>query len=218
MNRSLARVALITLAVILMICGTASCGDDKEDSATDESSAAAQTATTESFRTFEREGLFSITFPSDWVVANELIDDIWNNTIIPAIESGEIRNLPDDPQLLLIAGIPVGDGYSPAVSTALVPRQPGYHDFEEIVANEKTLYEDPDDELIEETRTTISERQALILEDIKTYPDGSVSHFENMFIVGDNFVFATSCGCDQADFEDNREDCDKIIRSFKVLE
>jgi hypothetical protein len=173
------------------------------------------------YSTYTSEGLFSISYPPDWVPATSLIEDVtemvteWMESVDPELEMEEGANF------LFLAGIPFEEGYWPNVNIVVIPRSIGYWTLDEIVEYEyqwNMMYLQ-DYREYSRTETIVDGKEAIILDTENLDPMLlDIIRFLQLYTVKDEFVWVVTCTYDAEDFQKYKDDFNSIVRSLRILQ
>jgi predicted nucleic acid-binding Zn ribbon protein len=171
------------------------------------------------FTTYTDElGLFSISYPPEWELALELIEEAEQamNDLIRSIDSG----LPvEQVSCLFAAGIPSGINLIPSVSIT-VESLPGIvwtHDvvvraeIESAKAIASNYYE------FSRVKTTVDNRTATIIVSQATIPQRVTCRYEQMMLLVGKTVWIVTCTALPDQYGEWEDDFDAIVRSLRIL-
>ena len=185
-------------------------------------SAATTTTTTETqvpgnYTTYTSEGLFSISYPSDWELLNYMIEDLeaMVQDILLSIDAGLPLN---QASYIFVAGLPTDIGWEPGINIVIESLPFPVSSLGEAVDAEIAGIQSVVDTYIEISRTnvTIGGREATIL-----YWEGimgidSVSNLQ-MFMFLDDIVWIVTCTPPLGEYDDWEDEFYNIINSFRYL-
>ena len=170
------------------------------------------------FSTYTSEGLFSISYPPDWVPATSIIEEVFEAVVeqLHALAPGVAL---EEAQMVFIGGMPIGEAYYPSVNIMVGPRSIGYWTLDEIVEADIQFAS----EYIQgyhqysQIRTTVDGREAVILDSEDYDPYLGMWRFLQLFTVKDNFVWLVTCKSKLEDFRDYEDTFYSIVRSIRIL-
>ena len=174
------------------------------------------------YATYTSEGLFSISYPPDWVPATSLIEDVtemlieWIESVDPELE------IPEGTYVLFLGGIPVEEGYWPNVNIVVIPRSIGYWTLDEIVEYDcqAAMMYLQDFREYSRTETIVDGKEAVILDSENCDPvlGFGMTRYLQLYTVKDEFVWVVSCTYDSEDFQKYKDDFNAIVRSLRILQ
>jgi len=170
------------------------------------------------FTTYTDEaGLFSISYPPDWEPALSLIEGLEEATK-ELLESIELDLPLERVSAIFFAGVPTEMGYAPNVNI-VVESLPGVmwtHD--KVVEAEIEGLKDVVDDYHEFSRikTTISGREATIVEWEGTYPQLGRGHQLQMFMLVGKVAWIVTCTPPSGEFSKYEDDFHAIVRSLRI--
>ena len=172
------------------------------------------------FSTYTSEGLFSISYPSDWAPATSIMGDLWEE--IKAEMESDIPDISmEDTSMVFLAGRPRNGEYYPSVNIVVVSRTRGYSRLDEVAAAEDELermYPTPGYELLSRTRTTVGGIEALVDDSVDNEPGYGKWRYIQVLLVKDKFVWVVTCAAEFDDFRYYEDDFYDTVRSFRVLQ
>jgi len=170
------------------------------------------------FTTYTEEGLFSISYPSDWQPATSIMGEIFEETKQMMEASVPLVSL-EGINILFMAGSESLDGYYPAVTVLTEKREAGYWTLDEVYeANSR--YDKavtPGYKELSITKTVIDAREAIIAFTEDNEPGYGRWRYLNTFTVKDDFVWLVGCSCEHQDFRDYEETFESVVRSLRIL-
>ena len=171
------------------------------------------------FTTYTSEGLFSISYPPDWVPATSIMEELfeevkeWMKTIDPEVAVEDMR-------VLFLGGIPAEEGYYPGVNILVIPRSVGYWELDELVEAECQYSMEHTQGYREysRVRTVVDGRQAVIIdsEDCDPPEIGRWRHLQ-LFMTKDKFAWCVTCSAELEDFEDYEDTFNSIVSSLRIF-
>ncbi len=170
------------------------------------------------FSTYTSEGLFSISYPPDWVPATSIMEEVfeaakeWIQTVDPEAAVEEV-------QVLFMGGIPIEGSYYPMVNIVVSPRSIGYWTLDEIVEVESQWSREYLQRYHEysQIRTTVDGREVVILDSEDYEPYLGMWRYLQLFTVKDNFVWLVSCGSASEDFRGYEDTFYSIVQSLRIF-
>lgn len=169
------------------------------------------------YSTYTSEGLFSISYPSDWVPAMSLLEEV-SETVIEWIENQDPSAMMDA-EFLFLAGLPFEDGYYPSVNIVVSPRGVGYWTLDEILEADSLLCREYLQQYHENylVKTVIDSKEAAILDSQDYDPVwGAWRHLQSIVIDGE-FVWVVTCACELEDFTYYEDTFYNVVRSLRIL-
>jgi hypothetical protein len=211
-------IVLVPLLLLALVVGAVGCGEEEEGIITPKP--IPESTIPAHFSTYVTEGLFSISYPSDWAPATSIMGELWEETK-EQMES-EIPDISmEDASMLFFAGIPDYDGYYPTVNILVTPRAPGYWTLDEVAEAEDLLermYPTPGYQLLSRTKTTVGEIEALIDDSVDNEPGYGKWRYIQAYLVKDKFVWFVTCAAESGDFEYYEDDFYEIVKSLRILQ
>jgi len=170
------------------------------------------------FTTYTSEGLFSISYPPDWIPATSIMEELfeevkeWMKGVDPEV-------LVEEQRMLFMGGILTEEGYYPSVSVIVMPRSVGFWTLDEIVETDsawcrENLLKYREYSLL---NTTIGGREAAISDWEDYDPDMGTWRYITAYLVKDKFVWLVGCGAESEDFKDYEDAFSDIVRSLRIL-
>ena len=170
------------------------------------------------FTTFTSEGLFSISYPPDWVPATSIMEELfeeakeWMKSVDPTVEVEEI-------QVLFFAGVPFEEAYYPSVSIGVTTRSIGYWTLDEIDEAESLWSRENIAGYRENSKikTVVDGRESSILDSEDDEPGYGRWRYLSLTTVKGDFVWIVTCCSEYIDFSDWEDSFDSIVRSLRIL-
>ena len=171
------------------------------------------------FTTYTTEGLFSISYPPDWVPATSIMEEMleeakeWIKSVDPEVSVEEQR-------MLFMGGIPTEEGYYPSVSILVVPRSIGFWTLDEIVETDSAWCRENLQKYREYSllNTTIDGREAAISDWEDYDPDMGTWRYITAYLLKDKFVWLVTCAAESEDLKDYEDTFYNIVRSIRILD
>jgi hypothetical protein len=181
---------------------------------------ASEPAIPASYKTYTDEtALFSISYPQDWETARSVLEEVSQSTK-DAIKKID-ENLPvDKASLLFFGGLVAQDGgYVPNVNVLVEPLPKGIRNHDQVAEGEVKGIKAVTKEYQELSRikTTISGREATILEYTGSFFESSKAHIVQMFVYRDSTIWVVSCTSSMEGFDKWQGDFNSIVRSLRIL-
>jgi len=200
------------LLAILLVLGACAPTPTPEGEQTSESAIPAH------FTTYTHEGLFSISYPSDWQPATSIMEELLEETKreLKAIDpTAELENI----GILFFGGKETSEGYYPTVSIATDLRSAGYWTLDEVdEANSRYAKENtPGYKELSLTKVIVDGREASILDSEDNEPGYGRWRYIQLTTVKGDFVWLVTCGSEYQDFNDYEDTFNNIVRSLRIL-
>ncbi|MBA7579619.1 hypothetical protein ES708_21490 [subsurface metagenome] len=200
------------LLAILLVLGACAPTPTPEGEQTSESAIPAH------FTTYTHEGLFSISYPSDWQPATSIMEELLEETKreLKAIDpTAELENI----GILFFGGKETSEGYYPTVSIATDLRSAGYWTLDEVdEANSRYTKENtPGYKELSLTKVIVDGREASILDSEDNEPGYGRWRYIQLTTVKGDFVWLVTCGSEYQDFNDYEDTFNNIVRSLRIL-
>ena len=147
-------------------------------------------------------GLFSISYPPEWELDLEYLEDI-------SVEEA---------QFLFMAGLPTIEGYYAANACIVVGPCPGIictHDAIIKAEIEAMKAANPDCRELSRVKTTVDGRTATILVSQETV--GYTYHYVQMFLLAGRTEWCVTCTTLTDDYSKWEDDFDAVVRSLRIL-
>ena len=171
------------------------------------------------YTTYTSEGLFSISYPPDWVPATSIMEEVFEE-VKEVVKSIDPEVQLEGTTMLFIGGIPTEEGYYPTINILVSPRSIGYWTLDEIVEaesqwNKEHLQKYREHSLV---RTVVGGREAVILDTEDYNPVWDTWRYLQLIMVKDKFVWLVTCSAESEDFKDYEDTFSDIVRSFRILQ
>jgi len=171
------------------------------------------------FTTYTSEGLFSISYPPNWVPATSIMEELfeeikeWMESIDPEVQMEGV-------QFLFMGGILTEEGYYPNVGIGIGPRSVGYWTLDEIVEVESQWGREHLQKYREysQVRTVVDGRDAIIVDCEDYDPDVGTWRYIQLYMTKDKFLWVVSCSAESDDFNDYEDTFSDIVRSIRILD
>jgi hypothetical protein len=170
------------------------------------------------FKTYTSQGLFSISYPSNYVEANSMLEDLLKIVQEKLKGTDPELNL-EDARMLFFGGFPEGEGYYPTVSIVIVPRMIGYWKLDEIVEIETRYSRENSQQYREfsQVKTVVDGRESIIIDSQDYTNDDGYWRYMQLFTIKDKFVWFVTCSSESDDFDYFRNTFNDIVRSLRLL-
>ena len=170
------------------------------------------------FTTYTSEGLFSISYPPNWVSATSIMEELFEE-VKEWMESIDPEVLLEGQRMLFMGGILTEEGYYPNVNVIVTPRSVGFWTLDEIVETDsawcrENLLKYREYSLL---NTTIGGREAAISDWEDYDSDMGTWRYITAYLVKDKFVWLVGCGAESEDFKDYEDAFSDIVRSLRIL-
>jgi hypothetical protein len=176
----------------------------------------------EDFKTYtDPEGLYSISYPSDWRMNLQLIRQVEQDMkdYIKEINEG----IPiERATLLFLAGIPHSSGYHPNVNIVIEPRPSGISGLRGLVNGEITGMKTVTESFREISRQKVKAggRDAYIVEYEASFANVGGVHGVMLLAMTGETVWSVTCSSLEGldDFDEHVEEFQSIVRSLRVYD
>ncbi len=170
------------------------------------------------FTTYSSEGLFSISYPPDWVPAMALMEELWEATK-ELMKSKDPEVSLEGASFLFFGGIPIEGGYNPNVNIGVAPRSIGYWTLDEIVEADCQYSREHTQGYREysQVRTVVDGREAVIIDSEDYDPDSGTLRYLQLYTVKDKFLWLVTCTTESEQFKDYQDTFYSIVRSIRIL-
>ena len=215
-KKFVAGIACIIIVVISLL--SAACDTDNES--TPPVVEAEPWPIPEDFKTYTKEGLFSISYPQDWAPAQSMMEELWEE-IQEAWESLYSDADLIDGNVVFFAGVPYLDGYYPGMNILVSPCDSGHRTLNEVIEGSDLFErENPTPGFRQNSRTDtlIDGRRAIITDSRNDKPGRGPWRHLQMITVEGEYVWTLTCSSVEGDYSKFEGDFYNIVRSFKVLE
>ena len=171
------------------------------------------------FTTYTSEGLFSISYPPDWVPATSIMEELFEE-VKELMKSTDPEISLEDASVLFVAGVPFEEGYYPNVSIVVGPRSVGYWTLDEIDEAESMWAREYTEGYRENSmiKTVVDGRESSILDSEDNESGYGRWRYLQLTTVKGNFVWIVSCGCEYKDFQGWKDTFNSILRSIRILD
>jgi hypothetical protein len=164
---------------------------------------------------FTAEGnLFSISYPPDWGVEQEMLSQAETNikNVIAKRDAGQAL---DEATIIFVGGLP--PSYVPAAVGLVEPLPPGISSQEQLVAAKVDSFRasSSDYREIKRTDTTMGGIQATVMEYRATL-GGTDRHDVVSFFIADGMVWSITCASVQSEFASYQDIFYSVARSLRV--
>ena len=203
---------LLTGLVLLLAGSLVACVPEPVPTATPEPAIPAD------FTTYTCEGLFSISYPSDWVPAQSLIEEL--------LEAAKAEMEAEAPMVsseglsvLFLAGKETAEGWYPTVSIGTDRRPIGYWTLDQAhEANTRYAQEyTPGFKELSVQKTTVDGRDAIVIVSEDNEPGYGKWQYVQMLTVKGDYVWLVGCSCEAQDFYSYEDTFISVVRSFRIL-
>jgi hypothetical protein len=211
------KILLIPFLMLALVGGVVGCEEGEEAIVTPKP--VSGSAIPAHFSTYTSEGLFRISYPSDWAPATSIMGELWEE-----IEEEMKSEIPDismeDSGIVFLAGMPQNGAYYPNVNIVVSSRTRGYSRLDEVVAAEddlEAMYPTAGYELLSRTRTTIGGIEAVVDDSVDDEPGYGKWRYLQALLVKDKFVWLVTCSAEFEDFKFYEDDFHDTVRSLRIL-
>lgn len=216
--RRMGTVLVPFLAVMLVLGGCTTPTTAPTPTPVPEPEQTAEPAIPAHFTTYTHEGLFSISYPSDWQPATSIMEELMEE--VRKEIRAEAPTVPlENIGMLFFGGKETWEGYYPTVSLVTELRYAGYWTLDEVdeassrYGKEYTIgYKE-----LSLNKTIVDGREASILDSEDNYPDWGRWRYIQLTTVKGDFAWCVSCGCEYQDFNEYADTFDSIVRSLRIL-
>jgi hypothetical protein len=170
------------------------------------------------YSTYTSEGLFSISYPPDWVPDMSIIEEL--SEIVTEWLESEDPNLLLEFEVLFMCGIPFEGGYYPNVHIIVSPRSIGYWTLDEILASDNLWCREHLQQYHEnhQVKTVIDSKEAAISDWQDYDPLYGPWRYLSSYVIANEFVWTVTCACESEDFKDCEDTFYSIVRSLRILQ
>jgi len=172
------------------------------------------------FTTYTHEGLFSISYPSDWQPAISIMEETFEaakKELEATDPTVDLENI----GILFFGGKETLEGYYyPTVSIATDLRSAGYWTLDEVdEANSRYDRENtPGYKEFSIYKVIVDGRDASILDSEDNEPGYGRWRYIQLTTVKGDFVWLVTCGSEYQDFNDYEDTFNSIVRSLRILD
>ena len=170
------------------------------------------------FATYTQEGLFSISYPSDWKPATSIMDELWGENKA-WMESEDPSVDLEGMAPLFFGGEEISEGYYPNVSIFTDLRVTGSWTLDE-VGEANSRYERENTLGYKELsvyKVTVDGREASIFDTEDNTPGYGRWRYIQLITVKGDFAWLVTCGCEYNDFNDYEDTFISIVKSLRIL-
>jgi len=209
------KLTIMIIALMILLPLTFSCAaPELEPTTTDEPPIPAH------YSTYTSEGLYSISYPPDWVPATSLIEEV-SEWVEEWLQSEDLEaEILEGANILFVGGKPIEEGYMPNVTVVVAPRSIGYWTLGEIVDSESQWYmvNLQDYREYSRTETIVDGRESIIVESGWDEPSfGGDLRYLSLYTVKDEFAWVVTCTCYSENFQEYKDDLNSVVRSLRIL-
>jgi len=208
--RKVVPLFFLILAVVLVV-GACSSSDDVTVSTE-------QHAIPSNYETYTQEGLFSISYPPDWTVDLEIMEELMEAAKSMVEASGPSMGI-EDIGMLFFCGEETWEGYYPSVSILIDLRSEDYWTLDE-VDEANSLYDKlytPGYKELSLKKEMVDGRVASILDCEDNDPNWGKWRYIQLTTVEGDYVWLVTCACEYGDFAEWEDTFYNIVRSLKIL-
>jgi hypothetical protein len=206
-------VVLVPLLAIILVLGACT-----TPAATPTPEQTSEPAIPAHFTTYTHEGLFSISYPSDWQVATSIMEEFVEEAKRDIEARGPGASL-ENVGLVFFAGKETQEEYYPSVNITTDLRYSGYWTLDEIMAASSRWDKEytPGYKELSINRVTVDGRDAAILDCEDNVPPYGRWRYIHLYTVKDDFVWLVTCSCEYQDFNEYVDMFNSIVRSLRIL-
>ena len=170
------------------------------------------------YSTYTSEGLFSISYPPDWVPATSIMEEMFEE-VKELMESTDPEVSLEGASILFLGGIPTEEGYYPTVNILVGPRSVGYWTLDEIDEAESLWAREHTEGYHENSyiRVVVDGKESSILDSEDNEPGYGRWRYLQLTTIKDKFVWIVSCASESEDFKDYEDTFYNIVRSIRIL-
>lgn len=166
----------------------------------------------------DEQGLYSISYPPDLEPLLSLLPELeqYTKDIITSMNS----DVPtDQASMIFVAGIPTATGYEPSFNIGIEPMPALIITHNQMVEGEITGIKQTLSDYHEYSRvqTTVSGREATIVEWEGTYPQVGKNHNLQMFVLVGRNAWVVTCIPPLGEYDKWGKDFQAIVRSLRIL-
>ena len=204
-------VLLITILLVLGACAPT-------PTPTPEGEQTSELAIPAHFTTYSHEGLFSISYPSDWQPATSIMEELME-AVKKELEARDPTADTENIGILFFGGKETLEGYYPTVSIATDLRSAGYWTLDEVdEANSRyDRANTPGYKELSLYKVIVDGRDASILVSEDNEPGYGRWRYIQLTIVKGDFVWIVTCSSEYQDFNDYEDTFNSIVRSLRIL-
>ena len=170
------------------------------------------------YSTYTSEGLFSISYPLDWVPATSIMEEVFE-WAKESMKSTDPELQLEETKILFFGGIPIEEGYYPAVNIIIAPRSVAYWTLDEIVEVETlwAMENTPGYREHSQIRTVVDGREAVIIDSEDNDPDFGRWRYLQLYMVKEKFMWVVTVSSEYPDFRGSEDTFESIVRSLRIL-
>jgi hypothetical protein len=166
----------------------------------------------------DEQGLYSISYPSDWELLLSLLTELeqYTKDVIASMNSDAPI---DQAQFLFAAGVPIESGYAPSVTMGIEPMPAFIVTHNQMVDAEIDAIKQTLSDYHEYSRikTTVGGKEATILEWEGTYPQVGKNHNLQLYILAGKNAWIIGCVPPIGEYDKWEKDFQSIVRSLRIL-
>lgn len=214
MNKLSLLIAILLIAILLLVaCGGST--NSQTTTTTPTTTTTSEIPIPSDYKTYTSEGLFSISYPSDWLLNLPLMRS-FEEEIKQLIANIELDLPMESGPIVFLAGIPTEEGYNPSVSIGIGSPPVVTWTLDGVA---ETMVDNPDleESVFSRVKTTVDGREAVII-DLQVEPvPGATHHYLWMVTLVGKTAWLISCQVSPEIFSDYEEDFYAIVNSFRML-
>lgn len=216
--RRIGAVLVSLLAVMLVLGACATPATTPTPTPTPEVEQTSEPAIPAHFTTYTHEGLFSISYPSDWQPATSIMEELLEETK-KEMEARDPTISLENIGILFFGGKETSEGYYPTINIGTDLRSPGYWTLDEVdeVCSRYDKENTPGYKELSLTKVIVDGREASILDSEDNEPGYGRWRYIQLTTVKGDFVWLVTCSSEYQDFDDYEETFHSIVRSLRIL-
>lgn len=210
------KLTIMIIALMILLPLTLSCATPELEPTT-----TAEPPIPAHYSTYTSEGLFSISYPPDWVPAISIMEEVYEATVgwMEGVDPSMDLSLLSTLEFIFFGGVPDEYGYYPSVNIVVVPRGVGYWTLDEILEAEALWCREYLQQYHENytVKTVIDSKEAAIVDSQDYEPTFGAWRYLQAYVIDGEFVWVVTCGSEAKDFTYYEDDFDNVVRSLRIL-
>ncbi len=199
------------LVLVLALALITACSSDSQTTQETQESITAH----KDFTTYSMEDYFDISYPSDWVPAQSILDELWEETLQNMGAEGL-----EETSLIFMAGIPESSGsYYPTVNIAIDKLSVDYRTLDEVVAaydQYDQLNPVPGFHEFSRTEKTVNGRTVIVTDTKDDEPGYGPWRYLQLVAVGEDYAWIVTYACESPDYNKYKDDFENSLESFRI--
>jgi hypothetical protein len=171
------------------------------------------------FTTYTYEGLFSISYPPDWVPAQSVTEELFEQ-VMAEMAAEDPTAFIEGITLLFFAGKETMEGWYPNVSIVTDLRSIGYWTLDEVDEATRRYEQEntPGYKELSIQRTKVGGEDVIITVTEDNEPGYEKWRYVQLLTVSGDFAWIVTCSCEAQDYGTLQDTFMSVVRSFRILQ